>query len=176
MKLKDACSLEGKRCKPRQHIKKQRHHFADKGPSSQTMVFPVVMYTYESWAIRKAYCQRTDAFELWCWSRLLSPLDCKEIKPDNPKGNQPWKFTETIDAEAEAPILWLSDVKSQLIGKDLDAGKAWRQKEKRVAEDEKVRWDHWLNAQEFVQTPGDSEGQGSLVCGSTWGCKESYLT
>ena len=140
----------------------------------KAMIFQVVVYRCENWTIKKA-----EHWSFWVVvlkKTLENPFDWKEIKPDNPKGNQPWKFTETIDAEAEAPILWLSDVKSQLIGKDLDAGKAWRQKEKRVAEDEKVRWDHWLNAQEFVQTPGDSEGQGSLVCGSTWGCKESYLT
>ena len=92
----------------------------------------------------------------WCfWIVVLeqtfeSPLDCKELKPDNPKGNQPWIVIARTDAEAEAPILWLSDVKSQLIGKDLDAGKGWKQK-KRVAEDEKVRWDHWLNAHKFMQ-------------------------
>ena len=77
---------------PRQHIKKQRHYFVNKGPSSQGLVFPVVMYGYESGTIKKAEHQRIDAFELWCWRRLLSlesPLDCKEIKPASPKGNQP---------------------------------------------------------------------------------------
>ena len=83
----------------------------------------------------KAECQRTDAFELWCW-RFESPLDCKEIKSVNPKGNQSWIFIVRTDAEAEAPILWPPDVKSWLTGKDLDSGKDWRQKEKGVAEDE----------------------------------------
>ena len=73
---------------PTQHIKKQRHYFADKGPSSQGYVFPVVVYGCESWTIKKTECQRIDAFELWCWRRLESPLDCKELKPVNPKGNQ----------------------------------------------------------------------------------------
>ena len=80
--------------KPRQCIKKQRHYFAIKGPYSQKNLynqsydFPVLMYGCESWSIKKAECLRIDAFKLWCWRRLLSPLDCKEIKPVNPKGNQ----------------------------------------------------------------------------------------
>ena len=90
-----------------------------------------------------------------------SPLDSKEIKPINPKGNQPWIFIGRTDAEVEAPILKPPDAKSQLTGKDPDAGKDWRQKEKRAAEDEMVRWHHWLNSHEFEQTPGDSEGKGS---------------
>ena len=73
---------------PRQYVKKQRHYFANKGPSSQAMIFPVVMYRCESWTIKKAEHQRTGAFELWCWRTFLSPLHSKEIKPANPKGNQ----------------------------------------------------------------------------------------
>ena len=88
-------------------------------------------------------------------------LDCKEIKPVNPKGNHPWIFTERTDAEAEAPILWPPDVKNRFIGKDLDAGKDWRQEEKGVTEDETVGWHHQLGGNEFEQTQGDSEG-GSL--------------
>ena len=95
---------------------------------------------------------------------LESPLDCKEIKPVNPKGNQPWIFIGRTDAKAEAPILWLPEVKSQLIGKDPDIGKDWRQEEKGAAEDEMVGWHHWLNGHEFEQTQGDGEGQGSLAC------------
>ena len=100
------------------------------------------MYRCESWTIKKAEHQRTDAFELKCfWKEktLENPLDYNEIKPVNPKGNQPWIFIGRTDAEAEAPILWPLDVKSQLTGKDPDAGKKWRQKEKRVAEDVMVR-------------------------------------
>ena len=98
----------------------------------KVMVFPVVMYRYKSWTIKKAKCWRIDAFKLWCWRRLLrSPLDCKEIKPKvNPKGNIPWIFTGRTEAETKAPILLPPDAKSQLTGKDPDAGKDWRQKEK----------------------------------------------
>ena len=105
---------------------------------------------------------------------LEIPLDSKEIKPVNPKGNQPWIFIGWTDAEAEAPILWPPDVKSRLIGKDPDAGKDWRQEEKGATEDEMVGWHHQLN--EFAKSPGDSEGQGSLVCYSPWGHKESDTT
>ena len=85
---------------------------------------------------------------------LESPLDCKEIKPVIPKVNQPWIFIERTDTETEALILWPSDVKTQLTGKDPDVGKDWRQKEKRVAEDETVGWHHQLNGHEFAQTLG----------------------
>ena len=104
-----------------------------------------------------------------------SPLDCK-MKPVNLKGNQLWIFIRWTDAEAEAPILLPPDVKSQLIGKDPDAGKDWRQKEKGMAENEMVRQHHWLNGHEFEQTLGHSEGQGSLVCCSPWGHEESDTT
>ena len=87
------------------------------------MVFPVVMYRYESWTIKKAERQRTDAFELWCWRTLESPLDSEEIKQVNPKGNQPWIFIGRADAEAEVPIFWPPDVKCQLTGKDSHIGK-----------------------------------------------------
>ena len=106
----------------------------------------------------------------WCfWTMVLektleSPLDSKEIKPVNNKGNQSWIFTGRTDVEAEAPILWPPDVKSQLIGKDPDAGKDWGQYEKKATEDEMVGWHPWHNGHEFEQTPGDSEGQGSLGC------------
>ena len=101
------------------------------------------------------------------------PLDSKEIKPVNPKGNQSGIFTGRTDAEAKAPILWPPDAKSQLIGKDPDAGKDWRQEEKGTTEDEMVGWHHWLNGHEFEQAPGDGEGQGSVVCSSPRGHKES---
>ena len=104
---------------------------------------------------------------------LESPLDCKEIKPVNPKGNQPWIFIGRTDAEA--PILQPPDAKSRLIGKDPDAGKDWGQ-EKRATEDEMVGWHNRLNGHEFVQIPGNSEGQGILMCCSLWGWKESDTT
>jgi len=99
-----------------------------------SQVFPVFMYESESWIIKKAEWWRIDAFKLWCWRKLKSPLGSKEIKLVNPKRNQPWLFTGKIGAEA--PILWPPDVKSWLIGKDLDTGKVWRQNEKEAAEDE----------------------------------------
>ena len=112
------------------------------------------------------------------WAMLLektpeSPLDFKEIKPVNPKGNQSWIFIKRTDAEAEAPVLWPPDVKIWLIGKDPDAGKDWRQEEKGKTEDKMVGWHRWLSGHEFEQAPGDAEGQGSLACCSPWGCKES---
>ena len=118
----------------------------------------------------------------WCfWAVLLektleSPLDCKEIKPVNPKGYQSWVFIGRTDAEAEAPIFWPLDVQSRLIGKDPDAGKDWRQEEKGTTEDEMVGWHHRLNGHEFEQAPGDGEGQGSLVCCSPWSHRNSDTT
>ena len=94
-----------------------------KGCRVKAMVFPVVIYGCESWTIKKAEHRRTDAFELWCWRRLKSPLDSKEIKSADPKGNQPRIFIGRTDAKAEVPILWPPDAKSQLIGKDTDTGK-----------------------------------------------------
>ena len=105
-----------------------------------------------------------------------SPLDRKEIKSVNPKGSQPWIFIEKTDAEAEAPILWPPDAQSQVIEKDPDAGKDWRQEEKGTTEDEMVGWHHWLYGHEFEQTLGNSEGWGSLWCCSSWGHKESDTT
>ena len=103
---------------------------------------------------------------------LVSPLDSRETKPANPKGNQPWILIARTDAEAEALVLWPPDANSQLIRKEPDAGKDWRQKEKRAAEDEMVGWHHRLYGHEFEQALRDSEGQGSLMCYSSRGCKE----
>ena len=106
----------------------------------------------------------------WCfWTVALettlgSPLDYKEIKPVNLKGNQPWLFIGRTDAEAEAPILWPPDVKNWLIGKDPDAGKDWRQEEKGTTKNEMVGWHHWLNGHEFEQAPGVGDQQGGLAC------------
>ena len=135
--------------KPRQHIKKQRHHFANKGLPSQSYGFLVVMYRCETWTIEKVKHQS------WCFQivklekTLESPLDCKEIKPVNPKGNQSWIFIRRTEANAETPIRWPPDSKTRLIGKDPDAGKDWRQEEKGSTEDEMVGWHHWLNRHEF---------------------------
>ena len=130
----------------------------------KAVVFPVVMYEWESWTRMKAACWRIYVFELWCWTRLLSPLDCTEIQSVHPKGNQSWVFIGRSGIEAGTPILWPPDAKSWLIWKDPDAGKDWRQEEKETTEDEMVGWHHQLNGHESEQTPGDSEGQGSLVC------------
>ena len=110
-----------------------------------------------------------------CMYWIESPLDCKEIKPVNPKRNHPWILTGRTNAEAEAPILWPHDAK-RLVGKDFDPGKDWRQKEKGTAENEMVRQHHWLNGHEFKQTPGDSGGQRSQACCSPWDHKESDIT
>ena len=115
----------------------------------KAMVSPVVMYGCECWIIKKAECQRIGTFELWCWRKLLNPLDCKEIHPVHPKGNQSWIFIRRTDAEAEAPILWPPDVKNWLIWKDPDTGKDWRQEEKGTTEDELVGWHFRLCGHEF---------------------------
>ena len=123
------------------------------------------------WAL-KNWCLQSVVLE----KTLESPLDRKEIKPVNPKGNQSWIVIGRTDAEAEAPILWPPDKKNGLTGKDSDAGKDWRQEEKGLTEDEMVGWHHWLNGHELEQAPGVSDGQGSLVCCSPWGHKESDTT
>ena len=128
----------------------------------KAMVFPVVMYGCDSWTVKKAERWRIDAFEQWCWRRLLRVPWTARIQPVHPKGNQSWIFIGRTDAEAEAPTLWLLDVKSWLIGKDPDDGKNWGQEEKGATEEEMVGWHHWLNGQEFEQTLGDSEWQGIL--------------
>ena len=162
---------------PRQHIKKQRHYFANKGLYSQNYGFSsshVWMWEldYKESSVKKNWCFWTVVLE----KTLESPLDCKETKPVNPKGNQSWIFIKRTDAEAEAPILWPPDAKSWLIRKDPDAGKDWRLEEKGTREDKMVGWQHWLNGHEFEQGLGDGEGQGSLTCCSPLGHKESDAT
>ena len=135
---------------PRQHIKKQRHYFANKGPSSQSYGFTsshVWMWELdykESWAL-KNWCFWTVVLE----KTLESPLDCKEIKSVNSKGNQSWIFIGSTAVEAKIPILWPPDAKNWLIGKDPDPEKDWRWEEKGMTEDEMVGWHHWLDGHEF---------------------------
>ena len=117
----------------------------------------------ESWAL-KNWCFWTVVLE----KTLESPLDCKEIQPVNPKGNQSWIFIGRTDAEAETPILWPPDTKNWLIWKDPDAGKDWRQEEKGMTENEMIGWLHWLYGHEFEQALGDGEGQGRLTCCCSW--------
>ena len=160
----------------RQLIKKQRHYFANKGPSSQSYGFSsshvrVWELDYkESW-VPKNWCFWTVVLE----KTLESPLDCKELQPVHSKGNQSWIFIGRTDVEAETPILWPPDAKSRLIWKDPDAEKDWRQEEKGVTEDEMVGWHPWLNGHGFGWTPGVGDGQGGLACCSLWCRKESDM-
>ena len=124
-------------------------------------------------------CEESWAPKNWCfWTVVLektleSPLDCKEIQPVSLKGNPSWIFFGRTDVEAETPILWPPDVKYELIGKDSDAGKGWRQEEKGTTEDEMVGWHHRRHGHEFKQAPGVGDGQGGLACCcSPWGGKE----
>ena len=121
----------------------------------------------ESWVL-KNWCFWTVVLE----ETLESPLDCKEIQPVHPKGNQSWVFIGRTDAEAETPIFWPPDVKNCLIGKDPDTGKDWRWEE-RMTEDEMIGWHHQLNGLEFEETPEVGDGQGGLECCSPCSCKES---
>ena len=125
----------------------------------KAMVFPVVVYGCESWTVKKAEHRRTDAFELWCWRRLLRDfLDCKEIQPVHSKGDQSWVFFGRNDAKAETPVLWPTHAKSWLLGKDSDAGRDWGQEEKGTTEDEMAGWHYQLNGCEFEWTPGVGDG------------------
>ena len=156
-------------------LKRRDITLPEKGPYSESYGFSsnhVWMWELdhkEGWA-SKNWCFRTVVLE----KTLESPLNSKEIKPLNPKGNQCWIFIGRTDVKA--PVLWPPDAKSWLIGKDPDDRKDWRQNEKGAAEVEMVRQHHRLNGHESEQTLGDSEGQGSLVCYSLWGCKESDMT
>ena len=158
---------------PRQHIKKQRHYFANKDPSSQSYVFSsshVWMWELDQ--------KESLALKNWCfWTVVLqktleSPFDCKKIQPVNSKGNQSWIFIGRTDAEAETPILWPPDGKNWLLRKDPDAGKDWRQEEKGTTEEKMLGWYQWLDGHEFEKAPGIGDGQGSLACCSPWGHKE----
>ena len=141
----------------------------------KVMVFPVVMYGCESWTIKKAEFQIIDAFELWCWRRLL-----RVPWTANKSNHFSYRISVLVfigrsDVEAETPILWPPNVKSWLIWKDPDAGKDWWQEEKGIIED-KVGWHHRLNGHGFGWTPGVSDGQGGLACCGSWGHKKSDVT
>ena len=170
MKLKDACTLEKSYDPPRQHIKKQRYYFASKDMSSQS-------YSFSSshvwmWVLDHSWVQKN-----WCfWIVVLektieSPLDCKEIKPVNPKWNESWIFIGRSDAEAPT---WPPDAKNFFIGKDPDAEIGWRQEEKGT-EDEMIGCHHQLDGHEFEQGLEVGDGQGLLACCSPWGCKQSDM-
>ena len=154
----------------RQHIQKQRHHFANKDLSSQG--YGVSSCHVWMWELD---CEESWTPKNWCfWTVLLEktleiPLGSKEIKPVNPKGNQFRIFIGKTDAEAETPIVWPSDANSWIIRKDPDAGKDWRREEKGTTEDEMVGWHHSLNGHEFEQALGDGDRQRSLACCSPRG-------
>ena len=135
------------------------------------------MYGCESWTVKKAERRRIDAFELWCWRRLLRvPWTARRPKGVHSKGDQPWVSIGRTDAEAETPIFWPPNVKSWLIWKELDAGKDWRWEEKGMTEDEMVGWHHRLIGHEFGWTPGVGDGQGSLACCRPCGCRQSDMS
>ena len=149
----------------------------------KAMVFPVAMYRCESCIIRKAECWRIDAFEPWCWRRLLRVPQAakrsnqsilKEISPEYSLEGLMLKLKLQYFGHLMQRAKLLE--KTQLIGKDPDAGKDWKQEEKGTTEDEMVRWHHWLDRHEFEQAPEVGDGQGSLACCSPWGRKESDTT
>ena len=150
---------------------------ADKGPSSQSHGFS----SSHLWIWELDHIE-SQVLKNWCfWTVVLeksleSPLDCKEIQPVHPKGNQSWIFIGRTDAAAETPIIWPPDAKNWLTGKDPDAGKDWRQEEEGTTEDEMVGWHHQLDGHDFEQALGVDDGQGSLVCCSPWGHQELDTT
>ena len=153
--------------KPRQRIKKQRHHFANKGPYSQSCDFSSGQVWIWELGHNKDWVPKFWFFQTVVLEKTLESLsDSKEIKLVNPKGNQPWIFLEglILKLKLQYSILWPPDAKSWLTGKDPDAGKDWGQEEKEATEEEMVGWHHQLNGNEFEQIPWDSKGQGSLAC------------
>ena len=162
---------------PRQHTKKQRYYFANKGPSSRSYglssghVWMWELDYKDSW-VSNNWCFWTVVLE----KTLESHLNCKEIQPVHPKGNQSWIFIGRTDTKAEIPILCPPDAKSWFIWKDPDAGKDWGQEEKGTTEDEMVGWHHQLNGHDFGWTPGVGDGQGVLLCCNLGGRKESDKT
>ena len=177
MKLKTLAPWKDSYDQPRQHIKKQRHYFANKRPSTQSYGFSsshVWMWELdceENWVLKN----------WWFWTVVLdktleSPLDCKEIQPVYSKGDQSWVLFGSADSKVETPVLWSPHEKSWLIGKDSDAERNWRQEEKGMTEDEMAGWHHWLDGCEFAWTPRVGDGQGGLVCCNSWGRKVSDTT
>ena len=160
---------------PRQHTKMQRHHFANKGSSSQSCGFSSSHVRIWELDHKESWVPKTWCFNWYFWTVVLektleSPFDCKEIQPVHPKGNQFWIFIRRTNVEAETPALWPPDAKNWLIWKDPDAGKDWGQ-EKGTAEDEMVEWHHWLNGHGFGWISRVGNGQGGPVCCGSWGLK-----
>ena len=163
--------------KPGQHIKKWKYYFANKGLCSQSYGFSSSHVQVWELDYREGWVPKN-----WCfWTLMLektleSPLDCNEIQPVNPKGNQPWIFIGGTDAKTETQILWPPDMKNWLIRIDLDAGKDWSWEEKGITEDEMVGWYQRLNGQEFEQALEIGDGQKGLACCYPWGHKKSDMT
>ena len=162
---------------PRQHIRKLRHYFVNKGPSSQGYsfsnghVWTWELDSKESW-VPKNWCFWTVVLE----NTLESPLDCKDFQLVHPKGDQSWVLIGRTDVEAETPVLWPLDVMSWLIGKDPDVGRDWGQEDKGATEYEMVGWHHQLNGPGFGWTLGVADGQGGLACCGSWDGKELDMT
>ena len=139
-------------------------------------------HQYDTVSARELDCEESWAPKNWCfWTVVLektleSPLDCKEIQPVHSEGDKPWNFFGRNDAKAETPVLWPPHAKSWLIGNDSDAGRDWRQEEKRMTEDEMAGWHHWLDGRESEWTPGVGDGQGGLACCDWCGRKQSEMT
>ena len=158
-------------------VEKQTHYSADKGSYSQGYGLPsghirLWELDHKGGKMPKNWCLQTVVLE----KTPESPLDSKEIKPVNLKGDKPWILTGRTDAEAETPVFWSSEASRRLIEIVPDAEKDWGLKEKRESEDEMARWDHRCNEHELGQTLGDGKGQGGLACCSPWDCKASDMT
>ena len=163
--------------KRRQYVEKQRCYSANKGLYSQVYGLP----SGQGW-LWELDCQEGRVPRNWCLITMVlektpkRPLDSKEIKPVNLKGEQPWILTGRTDAKAEAPVFWSPDMNLWLTRKVPDVGKDWGQKEKKTTEDEMAVWHHQCGGHELRQTLRDGEGQGGLACCSPWGCKELDMT
>ena len=143
----------------------------------KAMVFPVVMYVCEGWTVKKAEHRRIDAFELWCWRRLLRvPWTARRSNQSLLKEISPGCSLEGMMLKLKLQYFVLPHVKSWLIGKDSDAGRDWGQEEKGMSEDKMAGWHHRLDGHEFEWTPGFGDRQGGLACCDSWGCKESDTT
>ena len=140
------------------------------------MVFPVVMYGCESWTVKKAECRRIDAFEVWCWRRLLRvPWTARRSNQSILKEISPGISLEGMMLKLKLQY-FAPHAKSWLIGKDSDAGRDWGQEKKGMTEDEMAGWHHWLDGRESEWTPVVGDGQGGLACCDSWGCKELDTT
>ena len=164
MKLKYACSLEESYDKANSILKSRDTTLPTKACIVKAVVFPVVMYGYEIWTIKKVKHQRIDAFELWCCRRLLCPLDFKEIKPVNPTGNQPWIFIGRTDAELKVQHFGHLMRRTDSLGKTLMLGKIEGRRKRGQQRRRLFGWHHLLNGHGFEQAFRDGKGQGGLAC------------